>query len=103
MESRPTGVTHRHYRQGVDEIDDDRLKEVLEAACAAAAASDFQSVVTVAGEIRSRAAGNEDPIRALQAALEYHLVIEQENRRGYGPFGPMMEMGGTIYPAPCPR
>jgi hypothetical protein len=84
----------------VNEIDDDRLKDVLDAACAAAAASDFQSVVTVAGEIRSRATSDEDPIRALQAALEYHLVIEQENRRGYGPFGPMMEMGGTIHPAP---
>lgn len=84
----------------MNEIDDDRLKDVLDAACAAAAASDFQSVVTVAGEIRSRATSDDDPIRALQAALEYHLVIEQENRRGYGPFGPMMEMGGKIYPAP---
>ncbi|HET6755664.1 MAG TPA: hypothetical protein VFH23_17120 [Jiangellaceae bacterium] len=37
----------------MNEIDDDRLKDALEAACAAAAASDFQSVVTVVGQLRS--------------------------------------------------
>ena len=49
------------------------------------------------------AGGDEDPIRALIAALEFHLVLDEERRAPSGPFGPMMEAGGTAYPAPLDR
>lgn len=93
-------VTDRGYRRVVDEIDDAALGKVLADACSDAAGEDFQSVVTVASALRSRATGDEDPIRALIAGLEYHLVLDDDRRSLHGPFGPMIEANGQRYPAP---
>lgn len=84
----------------MDRIEDADLAAALDQACAAAARDDFQSVVSVASELRDQANGDDDPIRALVAGLEYHLVVYDEQRNGAGPFGPMFEGGGRTYPAP---
>jgi hypothetical protein len=87
----------------VDEITEEDLEEVLRGACREAADRESANIVSVAGAIRRRAGSPEDPLRALVAALEYHLVVEPEQRRRYGPFGPMMEGEGKVYPAPLDR
>jgi hypothetical protein len=84
----------------VDEIDDAALGKVLADACSDAADEDFQSVVTVASALRSKAVGDEVLIRTLIAGLEYHLVLDDERRTPHGPCGPMIEANGQCYPAP---
>ena len=64
----------------VDDIDDALLADALAKAAAEAATQDFQSVVSVASALRAMAGGDEDPIRALIAALEFHLVLDEERR-----------------------
>jgi hypothetical protein len=83
----------------VDEIDDDALASALEQACAEAA-GDSESVVGVASALRSVIDGDGNPLQSIVAALEYHLALDHERRAPHGPFGPMIEMDGTAYPAP---
>jgi len=68
--------------------------------CSEAAAKDHQNIVSVASALRSRADGDDDPARAVVAALEYHFVVDADQRREAGPFGPMIETEKGSYPAP---
>ncbi|MFZ6003122.1 MAG: DUF4209 domain-containing protein [Actinomycetota bacterium] len=84
----------------MDEIDDAELEVVLAQACSDAATGDFQSIVSVASALRAEAGDEDDPRRALIAALEYHLTLPEERRGAHGPFGPMIETSKGSYPAP---
>lgn len=83
----------------VDHIEDAALKSALERACEDATGQDFESITTVASSLRQAAGGDDDPLRAVIAGLEYHLVLDEERRAPHGPFGPMMEAAGRSYPA----
>lgn len=97
---RDAGVSTVHV---VRDIADDDLRTLLADACSSAAGADFESVVTVADRLRQVAQGEDDPIRALIAALEYHLVIDPGQRGDSSAFGPMIEANGKAYPAPVSR
>jgi Domain of unknown function (DUF4209) len=85
------------------EIDDAALVATLGEAAKVAASQEFQSLVTVASLLRAIAADDDDPLRAIVAGLEYHLVMDDERRAPHGPFGPMIESSGGSYPAPLDR
>jgi hypothetical protein len=85
------------------EIRDDDLNRALAAACDEARVQDFQSAASVGTPLRAIAGDDDDPIRALIAGLEYHLVIDPSARRDHGAFGPMMEGPSGTYPAPLER
>jgi hypothetical protein len=87
----------------VEDIDDQALEQLLSDACASSAGGDFESVVSVASALRAVASADSDPVRALIAALEYHLVLARERRDPHGPFGPMIEANGQMYPPPVAR
>src|SRR5438132_11794084 len=84
----------------MDEIDNAGLAEALAKAAEDAAPQDFQSIVSIASALRATAGGEEDPIRAVIAGLEYHLTLNEKRRPPHGVFGPMMEAGGRSYPPP---
>jgi len=85
------------------EISDVELSRVLAEASHEARAQEFQSAVTVAAPLRAIAVDEDDPVSALVVGLEYHLVIDVSARRDHGAFGPMIEAGGRVYPAPLDR
>lgn len=87
----------------MDSIDDATLVKVLTDACNAASGADFESIVSVASALRRVAGTDEDPVQALIAGLEYHLVLATDTRTPNGPFGPMIEARGKRYPASLDR
>ena len=97
------GWQGERYRQIVRAIDDVDLQVALASACADAAEGQFQHIVSVASGLRRAATDDDDPLRGVIAALEYHLVLDDERREPHGPFGPMIEMAGQCYPAPVDR
>jgi hypothetical protein len=84
----------------VRDIDDQALSDALEVACAQAVGQDLESIIWVASGLPIDADAKDDPLRAIKAGLEYHLVMYDEGRQRAGVFGPMMEFDGTCYPAP---
>ena len=101
---RPTrSVQANEYRRDVDSIDDATLVKVLTDACNAASGADFESIVSVASALRRAAGTDEDPVQALIAGLEYHLVLATDTRTPNGPFGPMIEARGKRHPASLDR
>jgi hypothetical protein len=83
----------------VEDASGDVLEGALRAACEEVAAADSQHLASVSSVLRRQVTATDDPLGAVIAGLEYHLVVEPEHRR-HGPFGPMMEMQGRVYPTP---
>ena len=83
----------------VEELDDAALASALKQACAAAATSDG-GILSVVSELRRQVKGDDDPLRGLVAALEYHLISDEARGGADGPFGPMIESDRGTYPPP---
>jgi hypothetical protein len=96
-------VARAGYVPIVDPIDEAALQHALSDACSEAADRQSQNLVSVASVLRSSAAGEDDPLRALVAGLEYNLILDDERRGDGGPFGPTIEANGQCYPAPVGR
>ena len=84
----------------MEELDDAALGRALRQACSAVAAAGDEGLASVSSELRRQAGGDDDPLRALVAALDYHLVMHEERRGSEGPFAPMFESSGRVYPPP---
>lgn len=83
------------------EISDEHLADVLEAACDDAARHKPLGLHYVSSALKSVSTRErDDPIEALIVGLDYHFRSHPEQRDERGPFGPMMEFEGRVYPMP---
>lgn len=84
----------------MNEITDTDLGAALsEAFVEATKAEPFTGIHYVSAALRKRPTDDEDPIHALIAGLDYHFIAYREQRAN-GPYGPMMEGNGMVYPIP---
>ncbi|HEY5013234.1 MAG TPA: hypothetical protein VIK61_11100, partial [Acidimicrobiia bacterium] len=84
----------------MNKISDAELVAALDDACRDAGDREFQSAAEMGSRLRAVIVDADDPRQALQCGLEYHLRLRGEAGEDAAPFGPMMELAGTIYPMP---
>jgi len=85
----------------MDPISDDDLRQALEEASHDALKQDSFGLHHISRALRDRSRDTpDDPLHFLQAGLDYHFVAYEENREDQRPFGPMIEMGDSVYPMP---